>query len=187
MDITYSSTRRDQWRCNLYVLLHRPQTGLGLLVVLVIAAVCHAWLARSSSEILGWETIFAFVVSLLGGLLVHALILHAEIVKRLPAPTSKRICTTSITPEFFRDVMPEKTQDYRWADITSIRLHRGDFYFWIGGTKGNFIPHSAFDDRRDAQQFFDLAQSYWQAAKSGVPTGDEVVWPPPPRSGASPL
>jgi len=81
--------------------------------------------------------------------------------------------------------MPEKAQEYRWTEITAIRLHHGDFYFWIGGTKGNFIPRSAFDDRRDAQQFFDLAQSYWQSAKTGVEIPSfQDVWPPAPRSGA---
>lgn len=184
MEITYSSTRCDQWRCNLYSILLRPQSCRNLLVFLVLTALCHAWLARPSSRVLGWEMLLIFMVALLGAILIHALLLHAEIAIRLPTPVSQRICTTRISPASFQDIMLEKTLEYRWDQITDIRLRGGDFYFWIGDTKANFIPKTAFDDRRDAQLFFETAVQYWRAAKSGqaavLPSRDGV-WPPAPR------
>ena len=185
MEITYSSTRSDQWRCNLYVLFHRPQPGFTLLALIIVSAACHAWLSRSSSGALGrWTFLAVLLISVLIDVSSHALLLHAMIVKRLPTPTSTRICSTSIYPELFRDVTPDKTMDYAWTQITDIRLHKSDFYFWLGGTKGNFIPGSAFDDRRGAQLFFETAVQHWRAAKSGhlaaFPSRDGV-WPPAPR------
>ena len=182
MEITYSSTRRDQWRCNLYVMFHRPAT---LLSNLLAPFVSTFWLFPLYKSLGPWAYPAALLTALLGWALILGGLLYAMIVKRLPTPTSQRICSTSISPELFRDVTPDQTMDYAWTQITDIRLHESDFYFWLGGTKGNFIPGSAFDDRRDAQLFFETAVQYWRAAKSGqIASGPAIqngVWPPAPR------
>jgi len=181
MEITYSSTRCDQWRCHVYVMSHRP---LEIFSLLVGPFTVSFWLIPFYHPLGLWAYPAAFLTALLGLALILAGLLHAMIVQRLPTPASQRICTTAISPEGFRDVTPDKTMEYVWTQISDIRLHENDFYFWVGGTKGNFIPSSAFDDRREAQLFFETAVQYWRAAKSGqaavLPSRDGV-WPPAPR------
>lgn len=185
MEITYNSTRGDHWRCNLYVMSHRVQTALLLFIAPAIWAIGFAYITAVIERNVRAVSI-AFFVGLYGGVALNALLLHQMILKRLPTPTTRRVCTTLITPGFFRDTAPEKVMEYRWAQITDIRLHDGDFYFWLGGTKGNFIPRSAFDNPREGQHFYETAMAYWHSAKSGQPVPfpqDGEVWPPPPRFG----
>ena len=182
MEITYSSTRSDQWRCHLYVMFHRPQT---VLTQLLTPAILTFWLTPLFRTYGILAIPLALLVSLLLSALILGLTLQALIIKRLPTPTSQRICTTSLSPELFRDITPDKTMEYLWTQITDIRLHNSDFYFWLGGTRGNFIPGSAFENPREAQLFFDTAVHYWQSAKSGqVAAGgpsQNGSWPPAPR------
>ncbi len=188
MEITYSSTRADLWRCNLYVMFRRPQTALGNFAAPVIMAF---WLLPVFRHLGVWAYPVSLLTMLAGWALLMGLLIQIMILKRLPTPTSQRLCTTLITPEFFRDTVPDKVMEYRWAQLTDIRLHRGDFYFWIGDTKGNYIPAGAFADPAEMQIFYDAAVSYWRSAKAGYvaagplqsapaqPSGE--VWPPPPR------
>lgn len=188
MEITCSSNRADLWRCNLYVMFCRPQTALGNLLAPVIMAF---WLLPVFRHL----GVLAYPVSLLamlaGWALLMSLLMQIMVLKRLPTPSSRRLCTTLITPEFFRDTVPEKVMEYQWAQLTDIRLRRGDFYFWIGDTKGNYIPAGAFADPAEMQIFYDAAVNYWRSAKAGyaaagqpqsapVPPSNEV-WPPPPH------
>lgn len=183
MEVSYSSTRSDQWRCNLYVMFHRPQMVVSLLVVPIYFTILLAFTWGKAGW---WGILSAFAVSFGGWALLNWLVLWAQVKRRLPTPTTQRICTTLITAEFFRDTVPERVMQYAWSQITEIRLHQGDFYFWVGATKGNFIPRGAFSDPREGQAFFDTAVAYWQSAKFGQPTPapqEGEVWPPPPRLG----
>jgi hypothetical protein len=183
MEVTYSTTRSDQWRCHLYVMFHRGQSVFGFVFTPAMLALVYIYsmppMQRNMRGLL-----IALLAAFGGWAAFHGLILHAMILKRLPTPTTRRVCTTLITPEFFRDTVPEKVMEYPWAQISDIRLHDGDFYFWLGGTKGNFIPRSAFDNPREGQHFYETAMAYWHSAKSGSPVPqDGEVWPPPPRLG----
>lgn len=185
MEITYYSTRADQWRCNLYVMFNRAQMAFNFFFTPVSLALIFFYATPPMGRnIRGF--FIAFLIAFGGWSGLHALLLHAMILKRLPTPTTRRVCTTLIAPEFFRDTVPEKVMEYPWIQITDIRLHDGDFYFWLGGTKGNFIPRSAFANPREGHLFLETALGYWRSAKSGqaVPVQrDGEVWPPPPRLG----
>ena len=185
MEITYNITRADQWRLNLYVMFHRWQTTLNFLVTPILWAIFSAYFALGRERSLRAVLIGLFIGAF-GGAALNALVLWASILKRLPTPATRRVCTTLITPEFFRDTEPKKVMEYRWVQITDIRLHDGDFYFWVGGIKGNFIPRSAFANPREGHLFYETAMTFWRSARAGrsVPgPQDGEVWPPPPRLG----
>jgi len=187
LEITYSSTRSDQWRCTWYVVSHRPRIAFNMLLIPFLLFCWLTWRLLPLFVVLGrWDFPAALFLSLCIAVLPVVLSIHAGVVKRLPTPTFQRICTTSITPEQFQDVVPEKTYLYSWSQISDIRLHRNDFYFWVGGKSGNFIPRSAFGNPREAHLFFETAMQYWEAAKSGQTavnlSSRNDVWPPAPRS-----
>ncbi len=181
LSVTYNSTRADQWRCNLYVVTHRPQGTLVLYLFPLLFCLAHgqAWLRDGVPSLLAY-----IALTLAGWTALLGLLFWVQIVQRLPDPSSLRLCTTTLTPAELRDAVPEKTATFPWAAIKSIRENGGDLYFWVGATSGQFIPRSAFRDRGEAQEFHRAALAYWKGKDmSWTPTlvQDTTTWPPPPQ------
>lgn len=187
VEVTYSASRADHWRCNLTLIFTRPQTWLavsGLPLMLTFAGGVPAFhvnpVAGVLTLLLVWLGWYAFLLG----------ILWLQILQRLPRRDSTRFCTTTLSPLGLSDVTPDKTVEVPWEHIREMRERNGDLFFWRGATKCSYIPVSAFGgDRQAARAYFQLAQDAWQgrdvqwperAPAPAVPD-DPTVWPPPPQ------
>jgi|GEM_PF-3391648 len=167
--VTYQSTREATWRCNLHIFFHSSSSLLTMAVVGMIPAllVAPAIYQRNASQgIIAFLGIWA--LGALGWVAFFCLIVFAQIAARFPSPSTVRICTSTLTPQGFRDETPGRTKTYPWSQIISIREHHGDVYIGaVGG--GSFIPCSAFKNVDEARNYYRAAMALWKSR------GD--VWP----------
>lgn len=80
---------------------------------------------------------------------------------------------------------------YHWTRFEDIQETNDSLYFVLSSAKHLRIPKTAFPEDAAAQIFLAEARNRWQAAlltqDQRQTPHDETVWPPPPRSGASPF
>ncbi len=184
MEVIYCSTYGDLCRCTLYALTHRRELWARFAVPFGYGT----WTLGHQLRHLGW---LGFPVAALVMVLVLAaflaVLMQILIVWRVLTPSSRRRCTTTLTPEGFVDATPLKTKSVSWSAVSEVRRAWGDVYFWQKGKDGVFVPRSAFGNIEQSQDFYERAVGYWNAAREGwtlAPLGDETVWPPAPRPGA---
>lgn len=169
MEVTYNMSRADQWRCNLYVMLHRPSTVGGLLIGPLIVAAWLLYLYHSGTPhhpLRVVAVILIVVLSISWYLALFAFMLKRYIDAKTPRADSQRICTTSITADGVRDVTPDQTQLLVWKDVKTIRFHKGDIYFWRA-MAGLIVPRGAFGDTNEAQRFYQTALDFWRSHQGG--------------------
>lgn len=147
--ITYDTNNfKTQWRCNLYV-----STLTRWIVLLVVPFVLLVFLRIPFFVIFpGW-----FVCA---GILFGSIALGA-----LARVGNSRICTTTFADEGIRDVTPDSDKLWNWREIRKIEFSKGDIYFFTG-LGGFFIPASAFENEKAAQEYFWEASSMWKSAKN---------------------
>lgn len=161
ISVTYPSTRADHWRCNLRVLLLQK-----LVLIYFIAFPLYIGFSASHRRYGAFSlTTFAVTsgVAFFGMLLIQVLTLWLQIKKRLPRADSVRVCTSSLTPQGFHDITPQKAALATWTKITAIRQHDGDIFISCGLANGCFIPRSAFASREEVTAFFDIATALWKS------------------------
>lgn len=75
---------------------------------------------------------------------------------------------------------------YQWQDFVAIQDIGDHIVFRFPKWYALLIPKRFFASQHEANHFFLLALSLWQAAKSGIPRTDDctAVWPPTPQIGA---
>ena len=181
--LAYQVTKASAWRGEWYGMTHRWQTVASLVVAPLVWFLLSLLggvltpagaLARLALIFLGW---FAFL-SLLYGLAMR---------KRYPCPDSVRVCTTTLNAAGYEDVTPDKVYSVPWREVTDIREHDGDIFLWRGGAQGNIVNREAFQDRRQAQEFYAAAVALWKGKAADWPYApsstqtDDRVWPPPPQ------
>ncbi len=186
VEVTYSPSRADYWRCMLTFIFTRWQTWLAvswwplLTCVLVIPAFLNGFVAGVLALLwvgVGW---YGYLLG----------IFWLQILLCLPRRDSTRFCTTSLSPWGLSDVTPNKMVEVPWHHIREMRERNGDLFFWRGVTKCTYVPVSAFGgDKAAARAYFQLAQDAWQGrdvqwperAPAPAAPYDPTVWPPPPQ------
>lgn len=197
MEVHYCMTRRDAWRSNLYLFSHQPlKWMLFLLGPALWTWFCYWQFVPLQHSLYlhsrhGWwlPAVFLFYFCLYSCCIMGGT--KSKINKCYPETMSEPMTATTLMPECLHDsrrkyggnktiiIVPVTVA---WKDIREVVWHEGDIYFRRRNGH-NFVPHTAFDDAREGQQFFQQAVFYWKAVKYGTPTPpeDAAVWPPAPR------
>lgn len=117
------------------------------------------------------------------------IIIWAQILKAVPRKDSERICRSVLREDGFFVLTPERSAFYRWSEVSELREHAGDLFFWRGLAEGSYVPLTAFGgDRQTARAYFQLAQDAqrgrdvsWPKSAAMAASYDPTVWPPPPQ------
>ena len=182
--ITYSATAASAWRGELYNMTHRWKTILSL----VAAPSIWSFLSLSPGHFTLFDALGRVSLIFLGWFALIGLIFRLLMRKRYPRPDSVRVCTTTLTAMGYEDVTPDKVYTVPWREVTDIREIDGDIHLYRGATQGNIVNREAFQDRRQAQEFYAAAVALWKGkpadwhyAPAPTPAADDRVWPPPPQ------
>ena len=197
VEVRYCTTRQDVWSSTLYLL---PRSPLPLSVGIVLPAVMTTWFAYWQWPALqtslylhskhGWwlpavflSLLCIFFFSTLGEL-------RAKLKRLYPELPGDLVSITRLAPEGLHDTR-RKMNDGElviepmmvpWKIVRTIIWQEGDIYF-LRRNGSNIVPRTAFDDKRESQQFYQQAVSLWNAARYGapVPVEEAATWPPAPR------
>jgi hypothetical protein len=163
-EVRYQSTVSSLWRCNLQG-LQRPQTIAMLsLIPLVLGAATASTLDDASMILRVFVFVFVSLMSAAGMAAFILLLLWLTIRAMKPSGSGPRIATTTLTRTAVVDTTPEKRNVIAWRDITALRHHKGDLFFW-SGSAGCFIPREAFADAKAALLFFETARQLRDESK----------------------
>ena len=201
MEIRYCMTRREAWRFNSRMLFR--QWIIWVLFAFFAAMMTGSafWQppAAQTSPYVHPPNIWWIPVTFLGIYSVFVVgcsaLIWGFVGSYYPDTKPPLLSMTVLTPEGLQDtqrkivagqlsLMPiyipwhDVTRIYRQG-VTQTYLQNSDIYFQRK-TGCNVIPRAAFDDPREAQQFYEQALSLWNAANHGasVPGEDTAVWPP---------
>lgn len=185
MEVTYRVTRGDAWREITHIYTHHPQlykSLLWLLLLCVAVAVpdllIHAFLSALRTSI-------GFMVLML--LITLASAAHS-VYKKFPSKNTERIRTDKTGPQGFECLVPEFHHCAAWQSVLKIEETAQDFFIFAEKGASYATPRRAFQNPEQAQEFLQVARTYWNSAKMGIPLppqNDSTVWPPSPRPGDS--
>lgn len=189
MRVTFTISKRDAWK-------HQWQdwtcSSLRLTLRLCALPVLAYYLCHSGRL----DTLLTTaVVGVIGIVPAAALFLALlDLLRKISAASkqSTAVRVAEIGQNDFRFGLVESSGHfYHWTRFEDIWETGDSLYFVLSSAKHLRIPKTAFSGEAAAQAFLAEAWGWWQAAlrkqsQMQVPH-DETVWPPPPRSGASPL
>jgi len=161
INVTYHSTRDDNWRCNLRAMKQqKPLLLYAIAFPLFIGfSASHSRNGNFSLAMFAAVTLlaFAFVVSM------QFFALKKQIDKRFPTPQTVRVCISSLTPQGFLDITPNKALLIPWRNIKALAMNDGDFYVSLGFKGSFFVPRSAFASSQQGEAFFQAANALWKS------------------------
>lgn len=189
MRVTFTISKRDAWKHQWQNFTHSSlRLTLRLCALPVLAYyVCHS--GRLDTRLT------TVVVCVIGIVPAAALFLaFLDLFRKISAASkqSTAVRVAEIGENDFRFGLLESSGHfYHWTRFEDIQETSDSLYFVLSSAKHLRIPKTAFPGEAAAQTFLAEAQSRWSTAllkqnQRQVPH-DETVWPPPPRSGASPF
>lgn len=165
--VQYQSTPAALWRCNLHG-FKRPKFLAAILVPSVLLSASEASTLQGSSLVF---KVFVFmilsVVFSLAAAAIMLMVLWLFLRSLKPSGSGPRTTTTTLTRTAVADTTPERQTVIPWREVTEIRHHHGDIYFWASNA-GCFIPREAFPDPTTALRFFETARQLWQEGKTAA-------------------
>ncbi len=188
MRVTFTISNRDAWK---HQWQNWTRSSLRLTLRLCALPVFAYYLCHSGRLDALLTTVVVWVIGIVPGaaLLLAFLDLFRKISAANKQSTAVRVAEIGEN-DFRFGLLESAGHFYHWTRFEDIRETRDSLYFVLSSAKHLRIPKTAFPGEAAAKTFLAEARGRWQAAllkqdQMQVPH-DETVWPPPPRSGASP-
>ena len=141
-----------------------------LLVTAMLAGVLYlkfdSW-AQSSSVFFNF-LIYGLPVLILFGSVFAVIYLHTASESLAQQPLLTSSTQIRLTPEHLHFENALTSGTVVWRGIDTIEDGDRHIFFVLGTGIGYIVPKRSFDTPETAQQFFNAAQTYWQAARQGA-------------------
>src|SRR5262249_1772296 len=88
---------------------------------------------------------------------------YLAILGRYPRPDSTRRCITSLTPQGFQDITPDRTHLLQWRENKDIQKHEGYTYIWCGLGMGWYVPPTPIHTLEEGPPFYRAGVTLWKS------------------------
>jgi hypothetical protein len=161
MEISFSVSREDYWRYNIFNHLHVPKnrnsSGISIIIAAVLIIIWKLFIGS------GWVAILESLMIFLVFCVVFFYIILRNSVswfyKNDPGYFQEQ--TIIIDETGIREINAAADLKYSWHGIRDILQDNHNVYIYVEGSLGYVIPRRAFSSQDDAIKFFRLATLYW--------------------------